>query len=128
MLLFSLAFFFIPIEDVEFSQGFSRTAGPLNLKQKTGAWQDKLTLCEELRSLRGLGPFQAKNCWQFLRLGDAVGAYPDKHNSKYGEVGPGGRKGVNLLRGWPPRLSCSSTDRNAALFYSHQDCSTKFLV
>lgn len=92
-------------------------ARPPALKLKDGKqWRSKLNICLSIRQFRGLGMFGAKNFWQFFRLGRH--SFPTALDRSFGEVGPGARKGLNLLFHFPQDLMKSSSDAPCALFYS----------
>ena len=103
-----------------FMREFPKKISQLSWKTKRNAWRSKVSLCAELREYRGLGPFSAKNMWQFHRLEGVCSRYPAKYNLAFGEVGPGGRRGVCLMNGWPPKLGNSATDWQSALFFSQE--------
>ena len=102
-----------------FLKGCSRKILPLSLKTKKQACRSKQAICLEVRGYRGIGPFLAKNLWQFFRLGEFHGIYPAKQDLAFGEVGPGGRRGVNLMNGWPPGHG-DAASWQTSFFFSHE--------
>ena len=89
---------------------------PLSLKSGKQAWRPKVDICRTIRGYRGLGIFGAKNFWQFFSL--AKTRYPALHDTAFGEVGPGARRGINLLLHLPLDLMVSCTKDASAFFYS----------
>lgn len=88
----------------------------LKLKSKNREWRSKKDLCREIRQFSGIGPFLAKNFWQNFTLGGVV--YPRAENAFWGEVGPGGRAGINIIMGFPPDLLKNCARESSTAFYS----------
>ena len=101
-----------------FFKEFPARLDTLNLKDSSGKWRSKFDVCKEIRSWRGMGPFTAKNFWQYLSLGRWMQGYPSRYNLEFGEVGPGGRTGVNYMLGYPAMFCKMHSDDPAALFYA----------
>lgn len=92
---------------------------PPQLKLKNGKqWIRKVCVCNTIRKFRGLGVFGAKNFWQFFRLGKH--RYSKAIDRSFGEVGPGARKGINLIFHYPMDMMIAASISSCSLFYSDQ--------
>ena len=56
-------------------------------------WVDK-TLLAELKQLKGIKSFGAVNWWRYWRV---LTGYPAAMDKEYTEVGPGTRRGLNMM-------------------------------
>lgn len=97
---------------------FFRRAPPVLKLKANRKWQPKQTLCKQIREYRNVGPFLAKNFWQNYTIGGVQ--YPRALNAAFGEVGPGGRAGINILLGFPPDLMKACGRDSSAAFYADQ--------
>ena len=90
---------------------------PPTLKlKKDRQWRTKKVLCKHIRGFRGIGPFLAKNFWLNFTLGGV--RYPRAEDTFWGEVGPGGRSGINIMMGFPPELLKNCMKESTGAFYS----------
>ena len=67
-------------------------------------WRSKRALMALIRSLKGLGRFQASNFWRYYSR--RFKTYPRRQNNSFVDTGPGARTGLNLL--WPVSFSTFS--------------------
>ena len=95
----------------------ARVVPPLKTKNAQQIRRSKRDMCKDLRQLHGLGPFLAKNMWQFLTVDSSKYSLPPDNNS-WGEVGKGGRTGANILNSWPFQFSTTSSSQAAADFWA----------
>ena len=77
---------------------------------------NKLHLTKQIRKMKMLGPFQAKNYYQFWRA--ALDRDPVPQGNSFCETGPGCRAAVNYLHGYPVMLLKYKSSLSAAMFYN----------
>ena len=83
------------------------------------AWVPKALIMRRLLSQPGMGPYTATVFWRLYR---AVVQYPCREDNKFCLTGPGSRAGINWLRGFPPAMAKTSTDKLVSLFYADHIC------
>ena len=71
----------------------------------------KEEILRSIRAVHGVGRYRAGRLWYFLR---GSWRYPVKYNHVFAETGPGARRGLNLMHGFPLRVSTERQDASTA--------------
>ncbi|CAE7251391.1 unnamed protein product [Symbiodinium microadriaticum] len=88
--------------------------GRVTLKNSDGSWRRKRAIMQDLKKLRGANNFIARNHYRVL-TNHAKGCL--SHNT-YTECGPGARRLLNLLHGYPVHWCVTARSQETADAYS----------
>ena len=87
----------------------------ISLKNKDNQWKSKRQVMLDMKTIRGNGPFLAKNQWRVLAR---FRKKPVPTDLQYSETGPGARRFLNILHGLPTTWQCTSGAQTAADAYN----------